>query len=82
MRVGPADWQFSSLWQYRILAASAARGASPQKHVYVCYMSMFVIIDICPAKQYDCLNDATARLVRFSDAYMYKTSTNHDLFQN
>jgi hypothetical protein len=44
-------------------------GASPKKHFYVRYMSMFVIIDTCPSKQYDCLNYATARLVRLSDTY-------------
>jgi hypothetical protein len=52
-----------------LLAASTARGGSPQKHVYVRYMSMFVLIDICPTRQYDCLNHATARLVRFSGIY-------------
>jgi hypothetical protein len=33
---------------YVIPAASAARGASPQKHVYIHYMSMFVIIYVQP----------------------------------
>jgi hypothetical protein len=48
-------WGYVGHSLYKILAVSAARGASPQRHVYVRYMYMFVIIYICPTKQYDYL---------------------------
>jgi hypothetical protein len=36
-------------------AASATSGASPQKHVYVRFMSMFVMIYVCMSFGFQCL---------------------------
>jgi hypothetical protein len=55
------------LLDYReYLAVSATRGASPQNHVYVRYMSMFVIMFVLVGR-WKKTHDATAHLVRLSD---------------
>jgi hypothetical protein len=68
--------------QYIHIAASAARGNSPQKHVYVRYMSMFVIIylyildcRVARVGRWMTRHDATARLVPFSDIYKVHQQT-------
>jgi hypothetical protein len=40
------QYKIDSLFFITILAASAARGASPQKHVYVRYMSTMYVLNI------------------------------------
>jgi hypothetical protein len=49
---------------YSILAASAARGASPQKHVYVRYMSIFSIDNILRRQALFVLDDGRRHKTR------------------
>jgi hypothetical protein len=63
-----------------VLAASAARGASPQKHFYVRYMSMSCYnVRVGWTMDEDARRDRPPRSIL---RYIYSTSTNHDWFQN